>query len=46
MFIDKNDIVAVGEIGIDLHWKKDNLDLQINIFKEQIDIANKYNLPL
>ena len=46
MFIDKNDIVAVGEIGIDLHWKKDNLDLQINIFKEQIDIANQYNLPV
>ena len=46
MFIDKNDVVAVGEIGIDLHWKKDNLDLQINIFKEQIDIANQYNLPV
>ena len=46
MFIDKNDIVAVGEIGIDLHRKKDNLDLQINIFKEQIDIANQYNLPV
>ena len=46
MFIDKNDIVAVGEIGIDLHWKKDNLDLQINIFKQQIDIANQYNLPV
>ena len=46
MFLDKNDIVAVGEIGIDLHWKKDNLDLQINVFKEQIDIANKYNLPV
>ncbi len=46
MFIDKNDIIAVGEIGIDLHWKKDNLDLQINIFKEQIDIANQYNLPV
>ena len=45
-FLDNNDIVAVGEIGIDLYWKKDNLDLQINIFKEQIDIANKYNLPV
>ena len=46
MYIDENDIVAVGEIGIDLHWKKDNLDLQINIFEKQIDIANKYNLPV
>ena len=45
-FLDKNDIVAVGEIGIDLHWKKENLDLQINVFKQQIDIANKYNLPV
>lgn len=46
MYIDENDIVAVGEIGIDLHWKKDNLDLQINIFEKQIDIANKHNLPV
>ena len=46
MYINENDIVAVGEIGIDLHWKKNNLDLQINIFEKQIDIANKYNLPV
>ena len=44
--IDDNDIIAIGEIGIDLYWDKSNLDLQIKAFEMQIDIANKYNLPI
>ncbi len=39
-------VVAIGECGIDLYWRKDNLDLQKKIFIEQIELAVKTNLPL
>ncbi len=38
-------IIAIGECGIDRVCKT-NLDLQIDVFKKQIQIAVKYNLPL
>ena len=39
-------IVAVGEIGLDYYWRKDNKDKQINIFKKQIELALKHKLPI
>ena len=42
---DKN-IVAIGEIGIDLYWDKSNLDLQLKAFERQIELSNDYNLPI
>lgn len=39
-------IVAIGEIGLDYYWNKDNKDKQREIFKKQLDIASKYNLPV
>ena len=39
-------VVAVGEIGLDLHWNKDNLELQRRWFREQIGLAKKHNLPI
>ncbi len=39
-------VIAIGEIGIDLHYDKDKQDLQINYFKKQIEIANKFNKPI
>ena len=44
--IQKNKIVAIGEIGLDLYWDKSNMDLQIKAFEMQIDLANKNNLPI
>ena len=41
-----NKIVAVGEIGLDYHYGKENIDKQIEIFKRQLDIAQKLNLPV
>jgi TatD DNase family protein len=38
--------VGIGETGIDLHWKQDNLDLQKKSFIEQINWAKEFNLPL
>ena len=46
----KNDnnkkIVAIGEIGLDYYWNKENKEIQKEMFKKQIDLANKYNLPI
>lgn len=38
--------VAIGECGIDLYWKKSNLNLQKEFFLEQIELAITYDLPL
>lgn len=37
---------AVGEIGIDLYWDKSTLDIQVEAFKYQINLAKKYKLPI
>ena len=42
----ENKIVAVGEIGLDYHWNTENKELQKLAFIEQINLANKYNLPI
>ena len=39
-------IVAIGEIGLDYYWNKENKDLQKEVFISQIEIANKLNLPI
>lgn len=38
-------IVAVGEIGLDYHYDTDK-KIQYEAFSKQIDIANKYDLPI
>ena len=46
----KNDenhkIVAIGEIGLDYYWNKENKDIQKELFIKQIKLANKYDLPI
>lgn len=44
--IKNNKIVAIGEIGIDYYWTKENKDKQIYVFKKQLELAEKYNLPV
>ena len=39
-------IVAIGEIGLDYYWNEDNVELQRKAFNEQIDLANKQQLPV
>lgn len=44
---DKNNkIVAIGEIGLDYYWNKENKEIQKELFIKQIELANKYNLPI
>ncbi len=38
--------IAVGEIGIDLHWDKSTLPLQIEAFMIQIEWAKEMQLPI
>ena len=42
----KNKVVAIGEIGLDYYWNKENKDLQMYAFEKQIDIANELKLPI
>jgi len=39
-------IVAVGEIGLDYAYTKDNKEKQIVLFKKQIKLAEKLKLPI
>jgi TatD DNase family protein len=39
-------IVAIGEIGLDYAYVKDNKDEQIEVFKKQIALAEKLGLPI
>lgn len=39
-------VVAVGEIGLDYHYGKAQRNLQIELLKQQIELAIKYDLPI
>lgn len=43
-----NKIIAIGEIGLDFYYEKDKKeqDKQLEYFIKQINLANKYNLPI
>lgn len=39
-------VVAIGEIGLDYYWNKENKELQKELFIKQIEIANKLDKPI
>lgn len=39
-------VVAIGEIGLDYYYTKDNKEEQKDAFIKQIELANKVNLPI
>lgn len=43
---ENKNIIAVGEIGLDYYWVKDNKEKQRNLFRKQLDIATRLNLPV
>jgi TatD DNase family protein len=44
--INENKVVAIGEIGLDYYYESYNKDKQIELFKSQLELAKKYNLPV
>ncbi len=44
--INKGKVVAIGEIGLDYYWTKDNKEKQIYVFENMLALAKKYNLPV
>lgn len=39
-------IIAIGEIGLDYHYGKENKEKQIEIFRKQLQIAQEINKPV
>lgn len=39
-------VVAIGEIGLDYYWNKENKDRQKEFFIEQIKLADELDLPI
>ncbi len=38
--------VAIGEIGLDAYWSRENFDLQLQVFEQQLQWASAYGLPV
>ena len=45
-WLKKEKFFGIGEIGIDLYWDRTYIDEQIDAFKKQIRLAEKYQLPV
>lgn len=39
-------VVAIGEMGLDYHWDKSPKDVQVEVFRKQIRLAKKLNMPI
>lgn len=43
--LENEKVIALGEIGLDYHWMEDPKEVQIEVFKRQIQLSKDYNLP-
>ena len=39
-------VVGIGEIGLDYHYGKENMEKQKSLFRKQLNLAEKYKLPV
>lgn len=39
-------VVGIGEIGLDYHYGKKNREKQIALFRKQLELAQKYQMPV
>lgn len=44
--LNNDKIVAIGEIGLDYHYENTNKEKQIKAFNEQLQLAEKYKMPV
>ena len=42
----KNEVVGIGECGLDYYWDDSKKELQKEVFKKQIELSLKYDKPL
>jgi len=42
----KQKVIAIGEMGMDFHWNYSTPEKQKQLFKRQIEIANRVNVPV
>lgn len=42
----KNEIIGIGEVGLDFHWDKEHRELQMKVFHKIIQFAIKLRKPL
>jgi len=45
-YLNNPKVVAIGEIGLDYHYRSDNKEEQKELFIKQIQLAIKYNKPI
>lgn len=45
-WLKKEKFIAIGEIGMDLYWDKTFQKQQVEVFRRQLYLAKKYNLPV
>ena len=46
LIINNSKIIGIGEIGLDYFHNKNNKQEQINLFKKQLDLAKKLDMPV
>ena len=46
VLVSSSRIVAIGEIGLDYYWRKDNKEKQRDLFQKQLDLAVKHQMPV
>ncbi len=44
--LDNSKIIAIGEIGLDYHYTKENKEKQLKLFETQLALAEQYHLPV
>ncbi len=43
--INNNKVLAIGEIGLDYYWNKDNKQIQKQVLVSQLKLAHKHKVP-
>ena len=46
LVVSNKKIVGIGEIGLDYHYGKENIEAQHKLFRKQLSLAEKLNLPV
>ena len=44
--LNNDNVIAVGEIGLDYYKGKENKDIQMELFEKMLNLAEKHNLPV